>query len=149
MAKIILNKDYGGFDVSPLAYKRYAEKLGRELFYYSGDAVVENRGIYYTRMSFDEFNTKHGFFSFYSFMDLGKELVSDLAKDDNIEFLSLCERNREDPILIEVVEELGDKASGRFGDLKVVEIPDELANGNYVIDDYDGIETLHAKVDIY
>ena len=45
--------------------------------------------------------------------------------------------------MIEVVEELGEKASGRFGNLKVVEIPDDL---EYVIDEYDGIETLHQKV---
>ena len=49
----------------------------------------------------------------------------------------------------EIVEELGEEASGYAGTLKVVEIPDELANGNYMIDEYDGIETLHAKVEEY
>lgn len=50
---------------------------------------------------------------------------------------------RTDPILIEVVEELGAEADGRFADLCVVEIPDNL---NYVIDNYDGRETLHENV---
>ena len=48
--------------------------------------------------------------------------------------------------MVEVVEELGDKASGFYGKLKVVEIPDGLS---YVIDDYDGIETLHEDVPIW
>lgn len=52
-------------------------------------------------------------------------------------------RYREDKTLIEVVEELGEEANGRYADLKIVEIPDDL---NYTIDDYDGIETLHQKV---
>ena len=48
--------------------------------------------------------------------------------------------------MIEVVEELGEKASGRYGHLVVVEIPDGM---DYVIDDYDGIETLHENVKVW
>lgn len=43
----------------------------------------------------------------------------------------------------ECVEELGEKANGKYSRLEVVEIPDGL---DYVIDDYDGIETLHENV---
>ena len=59
--------------------------------------------------------------------------------------LYLDDKYREDELLIQIVEELGDKASGRFGDLKVVEIPDDVAS-DYMIDDYDGFETLHKRV---
>ena len=55
------------------------------------------------------------------------------------------ENNREDPVLIDIVETLGNEASGRYAKLVVVEIPDELKD-NYVIDEYDGIETLHQNV---
>ena len=51
---------------------------------------------------------------------------------------------REDKILIEVVEELKEKANGNYSNLKIVEIPDNL---KYVIDEYDGIETLHQEVE--
>lgn len=44
--------------------------------------------------------------------------------------------------LVECVEALGDKASGKFAKLVVVEIPDDM---EYEIDDYDGVETLHEK----
>ena len=47
---------------------------------------------------------------------------------------------RTDPKLIECIETLGYQASGRFADLKVVEIPDDV---EWEIDNYDGIETIH------
>ena len=55
---------------------------------------------------------------------------------------------RLDKTLIEVVEELGKKASGMCGNLEVVEIPD---NSFYKIDEYDGLETLYysnSKINI-
>ena len=43
------------------------------------------------------------------------------------------ERNNQH--LVRVVEELGDSASGRFAELKVVDIPDDV---EWQIDEYDG-----------
>ena len=45
------------------------------------------------------------------------------------------ERNNQH--LVRVVEELGDSASGRFAELKVVDIPDDV---EWQIDEYDGLE---------
>lgn len=45
--------------------------------------------------------------------------------------------SRDDPVLVSVVRELGDKANGDFAELKIVEIP---ANVNWQIDEYDGRE---------
>lgn len=54
--------------------------------------------------------------------------------------------NRNHPLLVKVVEELGGGhgtgASGRFANLEVVEIPDNI---EYEIDEYDGIETIREK----
>lgn len=52
---------------------------------------------------------------------------------------------RHDPLLVQVVEELGpDKhregASGRCAQLHIVEIPDGV---QYEIDEYDGMESIH------
>lgn len=47
--------------------------------------------------------------------------------------------NREHPLVVRVVEELGTDASGRFADLKVVEIPDGV---QYTIEEYDGLEHI-------
>lgn len=90
--KVILNKSYGGFDISDKAVALYAKRKG---------------------LDFDYCN------------------------------LRLDSSYREDPTLIEIVEELGPKASGKYGNLKVVEIPADM---EYVVDDYDGLETLHKKV---
>lgn len=48
--------------------------------------------------------------------------------------------DRHDPTLISLVEEMGNEANGRDARLIVVDIPDL----NYVIDKYDGQETVHA-----
>lgn len=50
------------------------------------------------------------------------------------------EHERTDPALIGVVERLGKEASGRFANLKVVEIPADMA---FHIHEYDGYETVH------
>ena len=44
---------------------------------------------------------------------------------------------RDDPELVAVVEKLGDRASGRFAELKVVDVPDGV---DWYIDEYDGME---------
>ena len=50
-----------------------------------------------------------------------------------------CERNiqRNDPVLIEVINELGEKADGTYSQLKIVEIPDDV---EWIIEEYDGKE---------
>jgi hypothetical protein len=45
--------------------------------------------------------------------------------------------SRDDPVLVSVVRELGDKANGDFASLKIVEIP---ASIDWQIDEYDGRE---------
>jgi hypothetical protein len=50
---------------------------------------------------------------------------------------------RDDPILINIVEELGDRANGSCSKLVVASFPDEY---DYWIEDYDGIETIHLTI---
>jgi hypothetical protein len=54
------------------------------------------------------------------------------------------ERNleRDDKYLVQVVEEMGDLASGNFADLKVVEIPNDV---EWQIEEYDGWEHIAEK----
>ena len=47
---------------------------------------------------------------------------------------------RNDSVLVEVVETLGDKASREYSELKVVEIPDDVAD--WRIEEYDGWEHI-------
>lgn len=50
--------------------------------------------------------------------------------------------SRTDPYLVEVVEELKEKANGYYAELKIVEIPDQ-PNLKWNILDFDGVEAIH------
>jgi hypothetical protein len=131
--KVILNKCYGGFSVSNEAYMKYAEKSGIKLYCY-GPAEKPN---VYTKIDSSDMDVWYTFF---------KKDFGDIVRVDDVEwneYLRLDRESRTDPILIEVVEELGEKANTNFSHLVVVDIPDGL---DYVIDEYDGYETLHERV---
>lgn len=50
--------------------------------------------------------------------------------------------DRTNSLLIRVVEELGEVASGKLGKLKVIKIPDDI---EYDIKEYDGVEWVAEK----
>ncbi len=52
------------------------------------------------------------------------------------------EMQRDDPVLIKIVEDLGAEANGDYAKLKVVEIPDDV---DWFIDEYDGKEWVAEK----
>lgn len=49
---------------------------------------------------------------------------------------------RNDPALIQVVEELGEDANGRYSSLKIIEIPDDV---DWYIGEYDGREHVAER----
>jgi hypothetical protein len=51
---------------------------------------------------------------------------------------------RDDPILAQVVEELGEEANGAFSDLQIEELE---AGTRYRIEEYDGFETVEVESD--
>lgn len=57
----------------------------------------------------------------------------------NGEYFHDRDLDRDDPALISVVEEMGEKAFGKYANLKVVEIPDDV---QWYIDEYDGMEHI-------
>lgn len=129
MRKIILNKCYGGFDLSKKAYELYAKKKGLELYAYINYLENEGKYKYSDGNLFEKYFTK----------DFGNNV--EISEEDYEKYyLYLGEKAREDKTLIEVVEELGKEASGMWGELKIVEIPD---NAFFIIDNYDGLETLY------
>ena len=134
MRKVILNKCYGGFDVSDKGYQLYAKKKGLNLYRYESH--------YYNYKLMHKKTKKTGIDIKYFTKDFGEQFEYSNEYYDKYN-LYLNNSYREDPTLIEVIEELGKEASGRCGNLVVVEIPDDL---DYVIDNYDGIETLHERV---
>jgi hypothetical protein len=57
----------------------------------------------------------------------------------NDEYVHESNIERDDLILIEVIEEMGEKANGRYSNLKIVEIPDDV---DWYIEEYDGMEHI-------
>jgi hypothetical protein len=52
------------------------------------------------------------------------------------------DRNRTDPILVQVVEELGEDANGMCADLVIDDLP---AGTKYRIEEYDGLEHIETE----
>ena len=58
------------------------------------------------------------------------------------EIFSSSEIPRDDPLLLQVIKELGEEANGSFADLSIVEIPNGV---NWEIAEYDGTEHVAEK----
>ena len=78
-------------------------------------------------------NTCYGGFSL---SDTAKSMYATLTGADRNELFEF-DLQRDDPTLVMIVEELGDKANGMYAELKIVEIPDDV---EWHIQDYDGVE---------
>jgi hypothetical protein len=124
--KIVINDCYGGFGLSMEAMQLLYKKKGLSLFMYSG--LGKNLKPF---TEGDSDLSRH-----YTNRELTEaEMVS--GNIPNGVYVSDRDIERNDPDLIAVIEELGDKASDRYGDLKIVEIPDDV---DWEIEEYDGSE---------
>lgn len=134
--KIAINKCFGGFSLSNQAIKRYLELKEKECYFYKQTKYHYKDGYdKWTKvnnaMNESNFNTT-------TFIkDMG-DSFTEWPKDNSYSFY---ERNvqRNDPALIQTIEELKDEANGQCANLKVIEIPDDI---NYKITEYDGMETV-------
>jgi hypothetical protein len=74
-----------------------------------------------------------------------KEYYTSYVIDSNGDKISDSEICRTDPVLVQVVEELGDEANGMCSKLRIV----ELEKGTlYRIEEYDGFEDIVTDIDI-
>lgn len=138
--KVILNKCFGGFSVSDQAYRLYAQKKGLQLYRYCRDYDKKTKKLFYKKLNDNE----NSFLTEFFIKNLGDEFE---YKQDYYQYkIVLNQTNREDPILIEVIEELGEKANGDCSRLKIVDIPNDM---KYVVFDYDGIESLHTDMPVW
>lgn len=138
MRKIVINKCFGGYGLSYKAMMEYAKLKGIKLY-----AFVDKRDENGSLKSFDrkdKFMTYDGksdvFLIYYATKPLanGDYAQKSYFSDDDI--------NRDDPILVKVVEKLKTEANGTHANLKVVKIPN---NVEWVIDEYDGLESVEEK----
>ena len=125
--KIVINNCYGGFSLSHEAVMLYAKKKGITLYAFQNrDASVLGKMIPFE-------GGKEPCMICYSITPLNE-------KDEipNSSYFSIRLMPRDDQALIEVVEELSEKANGRHASLKIIEIPDGPIK--WVIEEEDGDE---------
>jgi len=137
--KIAVNKCYGGFSPSMKAYREYLKLKKKKSFLYHQTKYEHSDGKEeYSRIDNIDKEIDIGCFFCYT-KDLGKK-VNKLPNKSMI-FLDNDEI-RVDKDFIKVVEKLGDEVNTSVSKIKIVEIPDDV---EWVIDEYDGIETIHEK----
>lgn len=116
MNKIVYNACYGGFSLSDAAYELYAELAGIAVYPEKSSWAT----LYYTAPA------------------SGDSLI-----DDERACLYSGDMRRHDPILVKVVEQLGDAANGMCAKLRIYETDSD----RYIIEEYDGNESVVVSYD--
>jgi hypothetical protein len=138
MTKIVYNACRGGFGLSHKGIMRYAELKGITLYAGNEYAVDLNHGSAfntYTTIPYNEF------LSIYE--ECRKE--RNFSRSNALMF-RVRDIARTDPVLVQVVEELGIEASDQYAELRIVELP---AGTRYRIKENDnGYETVETPDDL-
>ncbi len=131
--KIVINRCFGGFGLSPLALKRYAELKGLGCYFFETNYSGNTSQL--IPISLEEANN-NPFFHAFTVNELPNPIPNEFYKQ-----YAICDHDleRTDPNLIKVVKELKDKANGSCAKLKIVTIPDGT---EWEISDYDGMESV-------
>jgi len=117
MVKVVINRCFGGFGLSDEAYERLIE-LGMTASPYDKDG-----------------NLPEG-------IDIAVHTKPRDVRFFGKYYKHWSYKERSDPRLIQVVEELDKKANGRYAELKIVEVPDDV---EWYIEEYDGVEHVAEK----
>lgn len=141
--KIVINKCYGGFGLSPAALLALFEEgwteLGTPVAEYWKDDTRDPDGPLGKNRALKDWREFQGapecervpiFLTVFS------------KGETHVVYFDRHQNARTDPRLVEIVERMGDAASGPMAKLRVVEIPDGV---DWELDEYDGIETVREK----
>jgi hypothetical protein len=129
--KVVINKCFGGFGLSEQGVMRYAEIKGITLY------PEPDKFGFVTYWTVPPHKRPRDRSHEWSTLTMEERRESNRQHENS----HLYDRDipRDDPVLVQVVEELGEKADGRHASLKVVEIPDGVS---YEIAEYDGSEHI-------
>jgi hypothetical protein len=131
MKKVIYNACYGGFGLSKEAIQRYWEIKGQQVW------VEDELWGFCIWLVPPEERLKPKTSIEYSAMSMDERIAYNKAYSAQTWYHDGVVRH--DPVLVQVVEELGDKANGEYAKLRVAEI-----SGPYRIDEYDGFESVET-----
>jgi hypothetical protein len=138
--KIVINDCYGGFGLSHEAVMRYLELAGEDVWPEEPEKFANLIGPTYWLVAPDTPRVPAQPDDWHS-MTLQERAAHNAAYACQV--FTPREIARDDPYLVQVVEELGSKAvSGSHASLKVITIP---ADVEWQIEEYDGAEWIAEK----
>jgi hypothetical protein len=108
--KIAINTGFGGFGISDQAFETLLARKNIEFDVVETEKSWRGNDYYLAGLP----HTDETYISYYDFY-----------------------RDRSDPDLIAVIEQLGETANGKYADIKIVDIPDDV---DWHIVEYDGLE---------
>ena len=131
MTKVVYNACYGGFGLSKEAVQRYWDIKGQQVW------IKDNCWGFEVWLVPPEQRLKP---------QTTKEILT-MSQDERIAYNEAYSAqswyygdvDRHDPVLVQVVEELKDKANGMCAKLRIDEV-----SGPYRIDEYDGFESVET-----
>lgn len=127
--KVAINRCFGGYSLSQKALERLVE-LGVPCVDYEEQTRDPKTGLYEK-----ERDHGHGDKVIYK----GGSVGASLRGGDLWEVWVRGDEYRTDPLVIQVIEELGKEANGMCADLAIVDVPDGT---NFEISEYDGLEHI-------
>lgn len=140
--KVVINRRVGGYSLSAKAVKRLADLQGKPCYFFYEEPP-------FTRIpeALKALKALRGGWAAFSVEDPAKTLEGaggpGYLKRWRSIYITKRPGPRNDPLLVQAVEELGAEANGCYAKLAVVEIPDDVKW--YISEDDDGAELIEEK----
>lgn len=132
--KVVINRCFGGYGLSKEACQRYWDIKGQQVWI-EHDTKFKSMGLFTVWLVPPEerLESKEGEAFYVMSMD-ERRAYNEKHSEQTWYYRDV---DRSDPILIQVIEELGIAANGSHAELVIVDIPDDV---EWHIDEYDGLE---------
>lgn len=128
---VAINNCYGGFSLSPKAVHLLACRQGKPCYFFTTDYIIHSETKYVPVEGYPE----GMFWAAFTVKDPENHECGDIDIDQH-------PLDRTNPVLIEIIQELGDAANGECSKIKIVEVP---ADVKWEIQEYDGMEWVAEK----
>ena len=138
MTKIVYNACYGGFSLSDAAVLRYAEIKGVTLY----PEEEPRSGGLVTHWTVPKGEREKHMLQgkAWDASTMEQRIASNAYYSDHV--IYSLDLKRDDPVLVQVVEEMGEAANGMCAKLRIAELPTGTA---YRISGYDGFEGIETN----